>query len=254
MPRRSLFWCALFGRSANIPKHLMCATDSPTPPALRQTPIHLALWLCVVFPYRCASGVETKRGSVALAAQSALNGGAVFAGPPPSAGALSAAHDALLRDPSLQFSFGKAAVPPVTHLPPWLEAVFKAIAVVLKAIAPFLGWIFIGGLVLALLLVLFFLGREFARTRWPELFKRKTSPPKPEPWRPEAAVARALLDEADKLAAAGRYAEAVRLILHRSIEEIEGRRPRTWRPGSWASHLPGKAQAQRRRESTKRAR
>jgi hypothetical protein len=169
---------------------------------------------------------------LALAAQDA-----VFAGPPPSQAALRAAHDAMLRDPSLQFSFGKAAAPPVTHLPHWLEAILQAIGQVLSAIAPFVGWVFIGGLVLALLLVLFFLAREFARTRWPELFKRKRAAPKPEPWRPDAVVARALLEEADKLAAAGRYAEAVRLILHRSIEDIEGHRPRLVKPAYTAREI-----------------
>jgi hypothetical protein len=174
---------------------------------------------------------------VAVAAQSALIGGAVFAGPPPSHEALRAAQAQLMRDTSLQFSFGKAAQPPVTHLPHWLESTLNAIAQVLRAVAPVLGWIFIGGLAAALLAVLFFIGREFVRTRWPELFKRQRARPKPPEWRPEAAVARALLDEADKLAAAGRYAEAVRLILHRSIEEIEGRRPRLVKPAYTAREI-----------------
>ena len=168
-----------------------------------------------------------------MAAQSAL-----FAGPPPSQDALRAAQQELMRDPSLQFSFARAAQPPVTHLPPWLEAILNAIAQVLRAIAPVLGWIFIAGLVLALLVVLWFLLREFVQTRWPQFFRRRvvtaTTPP---PWRPDATTARALLDEADKLAAAGRYGEAVRLILHRSIEEIEGRRPRLVKPAYTAREI-----------------
>ena len=174
---------------------------------------------------------------MALAAQGALILGAVFAGSPPSQDALRAAQQQMMRDPSLQFSFGKVAPPPVTHLPKWLEAILDAIGAVLRAIAPFLGWIFIGGLVLALLVVLFFIGREFVRARWPQLLKRKPPAPKPAEWRPEAAVARALLEEADKLAAAGRYGEAVRLILHKSIEEIEGRRPRLVRPAYTAREI-----------------
>jgi hypothetical protein len=169
---------------------------------------------------------------VALAAQDA-----VFAGPPPSQDALRAAHDALLRDPTLQFSFDKAPKPPVTHLPHWLEAILEAIGQGLRAIAPVLGWVFVGGLVLALLAVLVFIGREFVQTRWPNVFKRKPPPAKPEPWRPAAATARALLEEADKLATAGRYGEAVRLILHRSIEEIEGRRPRLVKPAYTAREI-----------------
>jgi hypothetical protein len=50
-------------------------------------------------------------------------------------------------------------------------------------------------------------------------------------------VARALLEEADALAAVGRYAEAVRLILHRSIEDIEGRRPRLVKPAYTAREI-----------------
>jgi hypothetical protein len=108
---------------------------------------------------------------------------------------------------------------------------------VLNAVAPFLGWIFIGGLAAALAIVLFFIGRELVRTRWPALFKRKRPASKPTVWRPDAVVARALLEEADKLAAAGRYAEAVRLILHRSIEEIDGRRPRLVKPAYTAREI-----------------
>ena len=176
-------------------------------------------------------GRRGNQGSVALAAQG------VFTGPPPSQDALKAAQRALMRDPTLQFSFDKAPRPPVAHLPHWLEAILDAIGAVLKAVAPVLGWVFVAGLVLALLVVLFFIVREFVRTRWPDVFKRKRPPAKPEPWRPEAAVARALLEEADKLAAAGRYGEAVRLILHRSIEEIEGRRPRLVKPAYTAREI-----------------
>jgi len=174
---------------------------------------------------------------VALAAQGALILGAVFAGSPPSQDALRAAQQQMMRDPSLQFGFGKVAPPPVTHLPKWLEAILDAIGQALHFIAPALGWIFIGGLVLALLAVLFFIVREFVRARWPELLKRGPAAPKPAEWRPEAAVARALLEEADKLAAAGRYGEAVRLILHKSIEDIEGRRPRLVRPAYTAREI-----------------
>jgi hypothetical protein len=161
----------------------------------------------------------------------------VFAGQPPSPEALRAAQAQLMRDPSLQFGFGKAQLPPHTELPGWLKAIFQAIGSVLNAVAPFLGWIFIGGLAAALAIVLFFIGRELVRTRWPALFKRKRPASKPTVWRPDAVVARALLEEADKLAAAGRYAEAVRLILHRSIEEIDGRRPRLVKPAYTAREI-----------------
>jgi hypothetical protein len=155
-------------------------------------------------------------------------------GAAPSPDALRAAQAQMMADPSLQFTFGKEPPPPPppapTQLPDWLEAVLRWIGGVINFVAPFFGWIFIAGLVLALLAVLFFIFREAITARWPKL-KRKPRPrAKVADWRPEAGAARALLEEADRLAAAGHYADAVRLILHRSIEEIDGRRPRLVRP------------------------
>lgn len=48
-------------------------------------------------------------------------------------------------------------------------------------------------------------------------------------WRIGEAPARQMLDEADVLAADGRYSEAAHLLLHRSIAEIDRRRPATVR-------------------------
>lgn len=49
-------------------------------------------------------------------------------------------------------------------------------------------------------------------------------------WRPEEGQAAVLLDEADVLANAGRFDEAARLLLHRSIGEIDAHRPDLVRP------------------------
>jgi hypothetical protein len=49
-------------------------------------------------------------------------------------------------------------------------------------------------------------------------------------WRPEAAPALILLGEADALAAEGLYGEAARLVLHRSIADIQAHRPALVRP------------------------
>ncbi len=51
-----------------------------------------------------------------------------------------------------------------------------------------------------------------------------------QPWRPAEAQARALLAEADRLAAEARYAEAAHLLLLRSVEQIAARRPEAVRP------------------------
>ncbi len=170
-----------------------------------------------------------RQGEQGLAAQPPV----FAAGPAPSQAALRAAQERLMRDPSLQFSFDKAPPPPPqTHLPHWLEVVLRAIGQFLGWIAQGLGWVFVAGLVIALLIVLGFILREFITARWPDLLKKKPAKKKlaVADWRPTEAVARALLEDADKLAAEGRYAEAARLLLHRSIEEIEGRRPRLVRP------------------------
>jgi hypothetical protein len=164
------------------------------------------------------------------------------AGPAPSQEALRAAQERLMRDPSLQFSFDQAPKPPPsTHLPHWLEVVLQAVIKFIAWIGQGLGWVFVAGLAAALLIVLAFIVREFIRARWPDLLKKKPAKPRARPadWRPTEAVARALLDEADKLAASGRYAEAARLLLHRSIEEIEGRRPRLVRPALTSREIGG---------------
>ena len=53
----------------------------------------------------------------------------------------------------------------------------------------------------------------------------------------EAGVARARLADADALAAAGRFAEAVHLLLYRSVDDIEGRRPGLVRPAMTSREL-----------------
>src|SRR6185503_5336642 len=49
-------------------------------------------------------------------------------------------------------------------------------------------------------------------------------------WRPPVARARALLSDADRLAAEGHFAEAVHLLLFRSIEDLDAKRPHAVKP------------------------
>jgi len=60
-----------------------------------------------------------------------------------------------------------------------------------------------------------------------------------EAWRPEEAQAVQLLDEADLLAQQGRYDEAARLLLHRSIGEIDSHRPDLVRPALTSRDIAG---------------
>ena len=68
-------------------------------------------------------------------------------------------------------------------------------------------------------------------------------------WHPGAAVASALLADADQLAAAGRFDEAVHLLLRRSFDDIAMTRPDWLTPASTAREiarlnaLPGAARA-----------
>ncbi len=58
-------------------------------------------------------------------------------------------------------------------------------------------------------------------------------------WRPAEEPARQLLDEADVLAGEGRFDEAARLLLHRSIGEIDAHRPDLVRPALTSRDIAG---------------
>ena len=70
--------------------------------------------------------------------------------------------------------------------------------------------------------------------RW----KERRAAPKPAPeWSPDTDAALALLEDADALAAAGRFDEAARLLLHRSVGEIAASRPDWLAPSSTAREI-----------------
>ena len=171
----------------------------------------------------------------------AAQGGLFAQGGAPSREALQAAQARLMHDPTLQFTFSKAPPPPPPpQMPDWLLSLFKFLGGLFSGAGNVFEWIFRIGLGVVLAVVLFFIAREILRTRWPNLFKPKPKPRQaPVDWRPDAATARALLGEADRLAAAGQYAQAVRVLLHRSIEDIEGRRPRLVRPAYTSREIAG---------------
>lgn len=139
--------------------------------------------------------------------------------------AFGAAHRRLLADPSLQFDLPVAKPEPP---PAWLEPLLRFLAehgdvlriafyVLLAAAAAWLLWL---------------VGR-YAYARW---LARTPRPAEPM-WRPQVAAARRLLEEADALAAAGRFGEAAHLLLHRSIEDIDARRPDVVRPALTAREI-----------------
>ena len=133
---------------------------------------------------------------------------------------LAAAHQALLHTRGLQLDFKAGPQPPPP--PAWIEKFILA----LVQFAPILKFLFWGGLVLGAALIVWFVAREILETR----FSRPRAEPRPADWRPEPEAARALLEEADRLAAAGRFGEAIHILLFRSIDDLAGRRPGLVRP------------------------
>lgn len=137
---------------------------------------------------------------------------------------LAQAHDRLLREPGLQFEF--EALPPPPTLPEWLLAVFRFLGR-LQPLFEVLFWTCIAALAG---LIIFFVAREALR-HYRSRKPRETGTSLVEPdWRPPVARARALLSDADRLAAEGRFAEAVHLLLFRSIEDIDAKRPHAVKP------------------------
>ena len=141
--------------------------------------------------------------------------------------ALRAAHERLLADHSLQFDLPFVGLPTSSPPPDWVIAIARFIGAILKIIGPFLSIIFWGGLALAVGLLLYILVRSLMGADL-SLRRNKTKPTAqahPVEWRPDATRAKVLLEDADRLAAQGRFAEAAHLLLYRSIDDIHGFRP-----------------------------
>ena len=149
------------------------------------------------------------------------------------------AHRKLLADSSIQFDL--APFKP-TEPPAWLRWLAEFLVNALPVIR-ILFWIAVAALALYILYVV---AMRLSGSEWPWA-RKKQAGPEEESWLPEEAPARALLLEADTLASAGRFADAAHLLLFRSIEEIEARRPRLVRPAltsrdiANAPQLPGGA-------------
>ncbi|MBX3594181.1 hypothetical protein [Sphingomonas sp.] len=169
-------------------------------------------------PHLTAAGVSAASNAAAAAPRAAF-------GDPAQ---VDAAHKAIRADPAIQFDFPWMKVqnnPP----PRWLTELFDALGRFVAWVGGgwhVLMWIAIAAIVIALLLVLARPAREWLAAR----MGRQRNGSEPARWTPDAAVARALLEEADALAAQGQYGQAVRLILHRSIEDIERWRGDPLRP------------------------
>ncbi|MWV27087.1 hypothetical protein GRF63_04125 [Erythrobacter sp. GH3-10] len=126
----------------------------------------------------------------------------------------------------------EAEPPPdwVQDLLNWLEKTFAPVANALVEIWPVLKWVLIA---LAVLAVIYFLIRTFG----PDFMRKKSKAEQPDEWAPPEHEALALLEEADRLAAAGEYDEATHLLLKRSVGQIAAARPDLVEPSSTAREL-----------------
>ncbi|WP_419899565.1 DUF4129 domain-containing protein [Roseomonas sp. USHLN139] len=137
---------------------------------------------------------------------------------------LAAAHARLLADGRLQFAFPEPTPPPPPAPPPGRGWTLDWIGG-LGTVAPWILW----GLVAVLGLLLAWVVLQQLRQAQRRREGAGLAVPTAEAER-QAARAGALLAEADALAAAGRFAEAVRVLLHQSLAEIGIQRPRLLRP------------------------
>jgi len=136
---------------------------------------------------------------------------------------VAAAQAKLLHDSSIQFRFD--AAPPPPHSPPWLLALLRAIGQALHGLAEPLGYLLWAVLIGGVLSILAFVGRDLLAP--PKLNRTKVlgALDREAIWRPDHAAARALLEDADRLAAAGQFAQAAHVLLFRSIEDVRTRAP-----------------------------
>ena len=128
---------------------------------------------------------------------------------------LAAAHRALLKTHGIQFDFGAAATLPKP--PHWLLVLGHWLA----QAAPVLKYVFWIGVIAGAAYILWMAVRDLI----PMSYGRQKASSAPADWRPDAAEARALLEAAAALARAGRFAEAIHILLFRSIEDIAAKKP-----------------------------
>jgi hypothetical protein len=127
---------------------------------------------------------------------------------------------------------------PVARDPAWLRAVLEWLNTWLGPLGRWLalhwGMVEVAVIAMALVAVAWVIGSLW-RSR--ERLTRTIDQADGAPWQPDAAMATALLADADQLAAAGRFDEAVHLLLRRSFDDIAGTRPDWLTPASTAREI-----------------
>jgi hypothetical protein len=142
-----------------------------------------------------------------------------------------AAYEQVRGDGGIQFTpkFAKAPDPPPgwwKDVQRWLGETLRPLAEMLESIWPWLEKLLLVALLAGVLVMLWVILAPYLAD-WRE---RRSEPP--EHWVPDREKARALLEEADRVAAQGRFDEAAHLLLYRSIEDIAEKRPDLLRPST----------------------
>ena len=144
--------------------------------------------------------------------------------------------EAVRADETIQFA--PVTMPEQPEPPGWLvrllEAIGESLAPIGRAFGmswPVFKWVL---LAFAIALLAYLLWRLLA----PLLSLERARPEREEQhWSPDRADALALLEDADRLAAEGRYDEATHLLLRRSVGQIAAARPDWVEPSSTAREL-----------------
>jgi len=181
--------------------------------------------------------VTTRYGMTAAAATNSSESLTNSGGSPP------AGWEALRADGNVQFApVSIPEIPP--REPSWFERMlnelFKFLADLLGPVGEALGaswwwlqWVLLGlAVIIALVLLARLLGPGFGR-----FAKRAGAEVAAEEWRPDTAASLALLEDADRLAAQGRFDDATHLLLQRSVGHISAARPDWVEPSSTAREL-----------------
>lgn len=141
---------------------------------------------------------------------------------------------------------------PPPEPPTWLRDFFRWLDGVLEPVGRFFGWLnsllpdapyarillwTVLAVLAASLLWLIYQRLRHGMWQWRRQPAAEAGPGAELEWAPDQAPVRRWLDEADALAAEGRYAEAIHHLLVRSVEDIARRRPKLVQPAVTSREL-----------------
>jgi len=136
---------------------------------------------------------------------------------------IESAYRAVKRDEKYQYELAE----PIPRKPPsaFSRALGRFFEAVFKILGPILKIVFYLGVGVLILGAVYLIARAIYETRYAKPAVKKTETAEIPLYQPAEAQARILLDEVDRLAAEGRYGEAVHTLLFRSIQDIDRNRP-----------------------------